>query len=438
MPPPIGISAGRSWTEFNWALDYFDDYAEGNQRLALWLVDEDGSEQRFTYAQMSARSNQVANFLRGQGVKRGDTLLLMLDNVAGAVGDHAGGDQAGRGDDTGDHAAVRRICRIAWSGAVPPIWWWVRPIPTSLTRLGAELGRIVVGGWRRAGTPSMRPTEERRPSGRTVRPAPTTRCCCISPPAPPPSPSWCMHTHQSYPVGSLSTLYWIGLQPDDIHFNISSPGWAKHAWSNFFTPFDAGCTVFVYRAPRFSAPDVLHVIRDKGVTSLCAPPTVWRAFIQEDLAACKTELRSLVGAGEPLNPEVIARVEQAWGLTIRDGYGQTETTAQVGNPPGPAAAAGLHGAADAGLLGWRCWIRMATRADEGEIALALDPRPLGLMAGYRGDDRAHRDVPCVAAITAPVTWPAGTTTVTSGTWAAPTMCSRVRTTGSARSSWSPC
>jgi acetyl-CoA synthetase len=185
-------------------------------------------------------------------------------------------------------------------------------------------------------------------------------------------------------VGHLTTMYWVGLQEGDIHYNISSPGWAKHAWSSFFAPWNAGACIFVYRSARFSASATLKVIVEKGVTTLCAPPTVWRLFIQEDLAAYKVKLRALVGAGEPLNPEVISQVQKAWGLTIRDGYGQTETSALVGNSPGVPVKAGSMGLPlpgyDVVLLDLD-----GNEAVEGEIALRLKPRPLGLMDGYKDD-----------------------------------------------------
>ena len=147
-------------------------------------------------------------------------------------------------------------------------------------------------------------------------------------------PKLVRHSQRSYPVGGLSTMYWLGLQPGDVHLNISSPGWAKHAWSCFFAPWNAGATVFVVNQPRFDAKGLLATIGRCGVTTLCAPPTVWRLFIQEKLATFKVSLREVCGAGEPLNPEVIDQVKAAWGLTIRDGYGQTETTALAGNSPG--------------------------------------------------------------------------------------------------------
>jgi acetyl-CoA synthetase len=197
-------------------------------------------------------------------------------------------------------------------------------------------------------------------------------------------PKLVSHTHESYPVGHLSTMYWIGLLPGDVHYNISSPGWAKHAWSNVFAPWNAGATVFVHNYARFSAKATLDAVARCGVTSLCAPPTVWRMLIQEDLAAYPVKLRELVGAGEPLNPEVIEQVRRAWGIVIRDGYGQTETTCQIANSPGQKVKPGSMGRPMPGY-------RVALLGDddrpapEGEICLALDERPTGLMAGYKDD-----------------------------------------------------
>lgn len=204
-------------------------------------------------------------------------------------------------------------------------------------------------------------------------------------------PKLVLHSHQSYPVGHLSTMYWIGLQQRDVHWNISSPGWAKHAWSCFFAPWNAGATVFVYNYERFSARAALDVVQRCGVTSLCAPPTVWRMMIQEDLSQWKPPLRELVGAGEPLNPEVIEQVEKAWGIRIRDGFGQSESTAQVGNSPGQRLKPGSMGRP---LPGYRIALLDIDDqpAAEGEIAVALAPRPLGLMLAYEGDDAKMAEV----------------------------------------------
>ena len=191
------------------------------------------------------------------------------------------------------------------------------------------------------------------------------------------------HTQVSYPVGHLSTMYWIGLQPGDVHLNVSSPGWAKHSWSNVFAPWNAGATVFLYNYTRFDAEKMLQVLQTYGVTTFCAPPTVWRMLIQADLSAVKVQIRECISAGEPLNPEVIEQVRNAWDITIRDGYGQTETTAQIGNPPGQPVKLGSMGRP---LPGYSiALLDPATDeiGDDGEICIELAPAPVPLMRGYR-------------------------------------------------------
>jgi acetyl-CoA synthetase len=203
------------------------------------------------------------------------------------------------------------------------------------------------------------------------------------------TPKLVLHSHQSYPVGHLSTMYWIGLKPGDVHMNISSPGWAKHAWSCFFAPWNGRACVFVVNQKRFNATRLLDTVIRCGVTTFCAPPTVWRMLIQENLSAWKIPMRELIGAGEPLNPEVIEQVKGAWGITIRDGYGQTETTALVGNTPGQKVKSGSMGRP---LPGYRvALLDFDNRPQkEAELCLTLAPRPTGLMQGYQADDGGIR------------------------------------------------
>jgi acetyl-CoA synthetase len=202
------------------------------------------------------------------------------------------------------------------------------------------------------------------------------------------------HTHRSYPVGHLTTVYWLGLRPGDVHLNISSPGWAKHAWSNFFAPWLAEATVFVYNYARFDAAALLGRIAEEGVTTFCAPPTVWRMLINADLSGGAGGLREAIAAGEPLNPEVISQVERAWGLTIRDGFGQTETTASVANPPGQPVKAGSMGRALPGVPVVLVDPVSGERVEgegEGEICLDLAAAPLTLMTGYQGDEARNAE-----------------------------------------------
>lgn len=381
--------AGFAWPKlenFNFALDWFDaELARGESanRKALSIVGEDAAS--LTFAELSASSNRVANGLRALGVKRGDRVLLMLGNVValwetmlaamklGAVvspattlltpGDLAERIARGRvrhviaaSADTGKFVGLDpAVTRIAVGEAVAG--WH------SYAALAKASAAFVPDGVTRANDPMLLYFT----SGTTAK------------------PKLVLHSHESYPVGHLTTFYYVGLMPGDVHLNISSPGWAKHAYSCVFAPWIAGATVFIANLGRFQAKPLLDAIVANGVTTICAPPTVWRMFIQEDLKSWKTSLRELCSAGEPLNPEVIEQVQAAWGMTVRDGYGQTETTVQICNPPGLAVKFGSMGLP---APGYRMHLLDpdGSEASEGEVSIALDPRPTGLMMGYQNDD----------------------------------------------------
>jgi len=391
--------AGFAWPKldaFNWALDWFDVIARGNDAPALWIVEEDGRQERCSYAQLSERSSRVANWLRSLGVRRGDRILLMLGNERPLWEAMLAAMKLGAvvvpattlltEDDLRDRFDRGQVRYVIAHAAHAP----------KFAALGGGFTRIAVGatagttppGWQRFDdayaasadyTPDA-PTQASDPlllyftSGTTNK------------------PKLVLHSHETYPAGHLSTMYWIGLRPGDVHLNISSPGWAKHAWSCFFAPFNAQACVFIYNYARFNADALLGVLQQHGVTVMCAPPTVWRLLIQADLARWQgLKLRELIGAGEPLNPEVIGRVRAAWGITIRDGYGQTETSCQIGNSPGQPPKEGSMGRP---LPGFAIELIDADGrpAAEGEVCLKLDPRPIGLMLGYAGDAEKTADV----------------------------------------------
>jgi acetyl-CoA synthetase len=343
---------------------------------------------------MAARSGQVANWLRGLGVRRGDRMLLMLGNVAplwevilaamklGAVIIPAStllqpadlADRIARGD-------VRHVVtdteQVPKFGDVPGHW----------TRIAVGASDVADGWQSYAGTAAASP--EFTPDGVTRASDPLLLYFTSGTTA---QPKLVAHTQASYPAGHLSTMYWIGIQPGDVHLNISSPGWAKHAWSNVFAPWNAGATILVLNQPRFSAAGLLSALGDCAVTTFCAPPTVWRMLIQSDLAAADvSRLRDAVAAGEPLNPEVIDQVRKAWGITVRDGFGQTETTAQAGNTPGAAVRPGSMGRP---LPGYQVVLVDPVTGEpgrDGEICLDLAHRPLGLMTGYLDDPELNAE-----------------------------------------------
>ncbi|MDD3446513.1 MAG: AMP-binding protein [Zavarzinia sp.] len=391
--------AGFRWprpTEFNWALDWFDAVLatdpDSRHRAALHIHDPEGSDIVVSFGAMARGSNRVANFLRAQGVRRGERILLLLGNVVPLWECMLAAMKLGAviipattlltPEDLEDRLSRGRV----------------RHIIADVTQTGkftglpgvADVGRIAVGGpaegWANlAAAHDGTYADDFVADGVTAAADPMLLYFTSGTTA---KPKLVVHSHQSYPLGALSTMYWLGLQPGDVHLNISSPGWAKHAWSSFFAPWNAGATVFIVTQPRFNAAQLLDVLSTTGVTTMCAPPTVWRMLIQQDMGKWKTSLRELCSAGEPLNPEVIDHVEKVWNLTIRDGYGQTETTAQIGNPPGQRLKLGSMGRS---LPGYGHVLLDADDnvATEGEVCLPLsgEGRPAGLMLGYEVEGR---------------------------------------------------
>jgi acetyl-CoA synthetase len=388
---PDRAHAEFSWPDvgdrFNWAVDWFDAVARGNDRPALVIVEEDGTSTERTFEQMATASDRVAAWLAQQGVARGDAVIVMLGNQV---------------------ELWETMLAIMKLGAVI--------MPTTTAVGPTDLAdRIARGGARFVVcNPVDAPKFESVPGDYTVLTtedlhaaydlevppaehpgtAPSDRLLLYFTSGTTSKPKLVEHTQVSYPVGHLATMYWLGLRPGDVHLNISSPGWAKHAWSCFFAPWIAEATIFLYNYARFDAGALLGQLRQREVTSFCAPPTVWRMLIKSDLSGGPGTLREVIGAGEPLNPEVIEQVKAQWGLTIRDGYGQTETSAQVGNTPGTRVKPGSMGRPLPGLPVVLVDPLTNERVDgvgEGELCLDLSAHPLSLMTGYQGDEERNAD-----------------------------------------------
>jgi acetyl-CoA synthetase len=373
---------------FNWAHDWFDVIARGNARAALIIVEEDGTRHVSSFDQLAARSDQVAAWLRAHEVGIGDPIIVMLGNQVALWETMLGAMKAGAvivptttvlgPDDLADRILRSKARVVVCNAADTPKF---DHVPGNCMRV--SVGRVrgwedVEDAYRLETVPLPHPqTRARDPlllyftSGTTSR------------------PKLVEHTQISYPVGHLSTMYWLGTRPGDTHCNISSPGWAKHAWSSLFAPWAAEATILVLNDARFDPARLLERLRAERVTTFCAPPTVWRMLIKADLSGGPGTLRELVAAGEPLNPEVIAQVRQHWGLTIRDGYGQTETTASVANAPGARVKPGSMGKPLPGVPVALVDVVTGSRvtgAGEGELCLDLSEHPVNLMAGYRGTD----------------------------------------------------
>jgi acetyl-CoA synthetase len=386
---PDRAHAEFSWPDvgdrFNWAVDWFDAVARGNDKRALVIVEEDGTSTERSFDEMATASDRVAAWLAQQGVARGDAVIVMLGNQVELW------------------EAMLAVMKL---GAV---------IMPTTTALGPSdlIDRIERGGARFVvcnpsdaakyeqvpGDYRVLTTEELHaaydldvPPAEHPGTAPSDRLLLYFTSGTTSKPKLVEHTQVSYPVGHLATMYWLGLRPGDVHLCISSPGWAKHAWSCFFAPWIAEATVFLFNYARFDPGALLAQLRQREVTTFCAPPTVWRMLITSDLSGGPGTLREVVAAGEPLNPEVIEQVKAQWGLTIRDGYGQTETCAQVGNTPGTRVKPGSMGKPLPGLpvvLVDPVTAQKVEGVGEGEICLDLVAHPLSLMTAYQGDDQRN-------------------------------------------------
>jgi acetyl-CoA synthetase len=385
-----------AFTEFNFALDWIDeiarDPATGNNP-ALVIVEQDGTATRRSFSDLSKRSNQVANWLRGHGIRRGEHMIIMLGNqvelwevmlaciklgvvmipTTTMMGPADLRDRVERG---GAHWVTARAEDAAKFADVPGDYALVG-VGAGAGSAEAAAGRPVLDYGDSAGSPETFTPDAPTKADETMllyfTSGTTSKAKLVE------------HTHTSYPVGHLSTMFWIGLEPGDVHLNVASPGWAKHAWSNVFTPWIAEACVFIYNYTRFDATALMAQMDKEHVTSFCAPPTVWRMLIQADLTLLKHPPTKVVSAGEPLNAEVIGQVERAWGQLIRDGFGQTETTVQVANTPGQPVKIGSMGRPLPGYDVVLLDLLTGEESNDGELCLRLNPAPVGLTKGYFGD-----------------------------------------------------
>jgi acetyl-CoA synthetase len=386
---------------FNWALEWFDVVADGNRAPALELADHDGGVRSVSYAELSRRSDAVANWLGGLGVARGDRMLVVLGTQvelwemllaalklgAVVVPSHPDLTPAQAADRVRRGRLAHLVCRTAATPAFDGVT--VPGVRIAVPGPHADVPR----GWTDyRGSEDV--TEPFVPDRAT--PAGDVAFCYFTS-GTTSAPKLVAHTHLSYPAGHLSSLYWNGLLPGDRHVNVSSPGWAKHSWSSLFVPWNAEATIVALPEGPVDVAALPLLLQRLRATSFCAPPSTWQA-LRPHLAAAVPELREATSAGEPLPWDLVMTVRDAWGVTVRDGYGQTETTALIGTTPGIQPRPGLLGRP---LPGYRITLRDPETGERaelvGEICVELGDagpdrtlkgrgelrdRPVGVMAGY--------------------------------------------------------
>jgi acetyl-CoA synthetase len=403
--------AGFKWpriTKFNWAIDYFDIMAKGNNKTALIFADTNGKEEKVSFEEMRIRSNRVANLLNDLGLQKGDRVMLIMDSSVEIFELFLGIMKAG--------------------GAIIPASTLLSPADVSDRIIRGDVKFVV------AHQQYIKRVDEAgealyRLKGLICVKEPSVECHCESKENIPcwvdyadnkrydesfesnfitfstdilflfftsgttSKPKLVMHPHH-YPLGHLTTMYWLDLKPDDVHYNISSPGWAKFIWSSFLAPWNAGCTAFTLKYDQFDAVKVLEAMEKYQITSLCAPLSVWKLFGNQDFTKYKFALKKMVSAGEPVNPEISKMAKELTGIELREGYGQTETTAMVGTFPGMTAKPGSIGKVAPGyevnILDAK--LDVVSPGQDGQICCAIYPtKPLGLLTAYEDASR-NKDI----------------------------------------------
>jgi 4-hydroxybutyrate---CoA ligase (AMP-forming) len=385
-------------SHFNWAEEILEGLhvrERGNQLALIWADMETGNERKLTYAELAAQGNKCLNFLRKKGVDQGQNMYMMIPIIPETWFCTLASLKGGLINvPTATSMTVREL-RFRFE-AYPPDCLVTSEVGAdlmdeALSTLDAKPKvKIVLG--RKAGWTSYSELESEadKAEGAKIRKEDVLFCFFTS--GTTGLPKRVGHSAVSYPIGHLSTAVMVGMRPGDVHHNLSAPGWAKWAWSSFFAPLNVGSIVAGFDFKALVPKTYLEYVSKYKVCTFCAPPTAWRAFVGLDLSQFNfTSLRSSVSAGEPLNPEVIQQWKKHTGTEIRDFYGQTESTAMIGNPPW------MEGKMRFGSFGAPAFMYDVTLADDagkeitqpgetGHIVVRLDRwRAMGLFQEYIGD-----------------------------------------------------
>lgn len=401
---------------FNFARDIFDPWAAAPDRLAMWWIDDSGGEQKITYRRLQERSSQLANALKAQGVRKGDLVMLLTPRLV---------------EWWETNLACIRLGAVVAPGttmlAVKDIKYRLERCeatcivcdPATAAKVDAiraafpDLTSCIVVGEQRRGWLNYENMLEKASSDFAVEDTRSDDPCILYfTSGTTGMPKMTLHTQASYPIGHLITgKYWHDLGPDDLVWTLTDTGWAKAAWGSLFNAWNMGATVFVHHTTGFDPRRSLEILGQYPVTVFCAPPTAYRMFIHEDLTPYQlASVRRCVSAGEPLNPEVIETWQDAFGLPIYEGYGQTESVCLVATFPPLAVKPGAMGKPSPGfhVAVIDAQGRELPAGQEGDLAVRVKPvRPVGLFkeywqdpertaAVYRGDwyltgDRARTD-----------------------------------------------
>ena len=333
---------------FNWVTDIFEVLnvkVHPNDKALIWKHNE--LREDFSFAEISARSNQFLNLMRKHGIEQGDKIFIQLPLVPSNWYGYLACIKAGVVIIPAATSLESRDLEFRFKSVLPQVALSDSANAGKIDEAEASIGqniklKILTDG-EREGWVSLDQILFESTEAVGARTKSDDDLFYFFTSGTTGMPKIVVHTHFGYPIGHLTTSSWIGLKRGDLHYNISQPGWAKFSWSSFFAPWNVGAAILGYHIDRFVPKEQLQTIQDFKVNTFCSPPTSLRMLIQEDLSTYKFSLRECVAAGEPLNPEIIEVWKKATGILIRDGYGQTEATALVGNLPGRKVKFGSMG-----------------------------------------------------------------------------------------------
>lgn len=386
--------AGFRWevpTHFNFAAEVVDRWAEDPEKLAMLWVDDAGTEIRKTFRDVSLASKRLANVLAAQGVKKGDVVLLILPRNIEWWDAFTACIRMGALVAPGTTQLTAKDIRYRANTAEAACIVTNPAVAARFDEVAADCptvkAKVVITEPREGWTFY----DEAMADASANFPAAETRsddgCIVYFTSGTTGFPKMALHTHASYPIGHRVTgKYWLDLKPGDLHWNVSDTGWAKAAWSSYFGPWNMGAALFTHHTDRFDPVKTLELLAHYPVTTMCGAPTIYRMLVLQDLGRFRfPHLRHCVGAGEPLNPEIIEVWKKATGCTIRDGYGQTETVLLCGSFPCIEPRFGSMGKPTPGFD-----LRVIDEKGEvlppnteGDIAVRVEEnRPVGLFKEY--------------------------------------------------------
>ncbi len=387
---------------FNWAWEVFEGIhvkEYGNRTALHWINLHTWEERKYSYNDLANESNRIINYLRGRGISKGDSLYIMLPllpelwavNLAIIKAGFVGVPVA---------TTLTLIDLVYRFKTQPPKAIIADENSTSVIDNAIEkaninpIVKLVIGeksGWE--SYDSIKDESTRAEPAMTKNDDPIYVFFTSGTTG---MPKRVIHTAVSYPIGHLTTAMIINVQPGEVHNNLSAPGWAKYAWSSFFAPFIVGATTTgFYYSGRLEPDKYLHAIEELKVSTFCAPPTAWRAFLKGDIKKFNFEnVHDAVSAGEPLGIGVYKKVLDEIKLEVRDFYGQTETTAMIGNPPWFKGGHIVPGSMGIPTFMYNMVLlddngnEITKPGEIGQIAVKLAPwRPLGLLKGYMEQQR---------------------------------------------------